>query len=65
MIEITNYPLFIILIIIFSMLLDVPFCFICHVIGYRRDFPRSQFLWGLLGIIGVMWVAIIPNDRIE
>ena len=39
--------------------------FISHVLGKNRGFTRTQFWWGFfLGIIGVMWVAIMPTYRV-
>ena len=51
--------------IIVAIILMFVLGFIAHVLGENRGFTRTQFWWGFfLGVIGIMWVAIMPTYRV-
>ena len=44
------------------ILIPLAFCFICRAISKGRGMDGG-FWWGLLGIIGIIVVAVRPNDK--
>ncbi len=58
-----------VIIALLSFLISVVLMFVtgyvAYILGRNRGFTRTQFWWGFfLGIIGIMWVAIMPTYRV-
>lgn len=57
----------IILYVLLGLLACIAFaisCWVCNKLGEVRGFKKSQWTWGALLFLGVMWVAIMPTERI-
>ena len=56
----------IVLYVLMALVVCIAFicsCWICDKLGKARGFKRSQWTWGALLFLGVMWVAIMPTER--
>lgn len=54
--------------ILSSIAVFAPFiipCIFCHFLAKRKGFPRSYFLFGLLSIFGIIFLAVLPSKNKE